>query len=138
MEPSRWRCNSALGNEAIRLESKGVVIRERSVRQLRPAGVYPRREPERAHIGCRVGELANQNCRSLVVEAVVILVVEGILPPARVAVGKKNGLQPAMRTKASLEGAIRGVADEKRVIWPHREKRRVFHQRPHGSRLRGL
>src|SRR5260370_24838696 len=69
--------------------------------------------------------LANQNGRSLVVEAVVIFVVEGIPPPARVAVGKKNGLQPAMRTKTSLEGAIRRIADEKRIIWPHREKRRI-------------
>src|SRR5712664_88882 len=124
MEPSRWRCSSALGNEAIRLESKGAVIRERSVRQLWPAGIYPRRQPERAHIGCRVGELANQNCRGLIVKSVVILVVEGILPPARVAVGKKNGFQPAMRTKTSLEGTVRRIADEKRIIWPHREKRR--------------
>src|SRR6266851_3555148 len=125
MEPSRWRCNSALGNEAIRLESKGCVIRESSVRQLRPASVHPRRKPERAHIGCRVRELANQNCGGLVVEAVVILVGEGIHPAARVAVGKKNGLQPAMRTKTSLEGAIGRVANEKRIIWPHREKRRI-------------
>src|ERR1700687_4881799 len=122
MEPSRWRCSSALGREAIRLESKGGVIRERSVRQLRPAGVYPRRKPERAHIGCCVGELTNQNCGGLVVETGVILVGEGILTAARGAVGDKNGLQPAVRTKASLESAIRRVADEKRIIWPHREK----------------
>src|SRR6266849_6943144 len=125
MEPSRWRCSSAFGREAIRLESKSAVIRERSVRQLRPPGVHPRREPERTHIGCRVGELPNQNCGGLIVEAVVILVGEGILPAARVAVGEKYGLQPAMRTKASLESTIRRVADEKRIIWPHREKRRI-------------
>src|SRR5260370_24810771 len=106
MEPSRWRCNSALGNEAIRLESKGGVIRESSVRQLRPAGVYPRRKPERAHIGCRVRELANQNCGGLGVKTVVIFVVEGIHSSARVAGGQENGLQPTIRTKTSLEGAI--------------------------------
>src|SRR5467141_605127 len=125
MDPSRCRCSSAFGREAMRLESKGGVIRERLVRQLRPAGVYPRRKPERAHIGCRVGELTNQNGGGLVVEAVVILVGEGILTAARVAVGEKYGLQPAMRTKTSLECAIRRVADEKRIIWPHREKRRI-------------
>src|SRR5260370_24851980 len=114
-----------LGYEAIWLESKGGVIRESSVRQLRPAGVYQRRKPERAHMGCRVRELANQNCGGLVVEAVVIFVGEGIHSAARVAVGKKNGLQPAMRTKTSLEGAIGRVANEKRIIWPHREKRRI-------------
>src|SRR5258708_29817425 len=103
MEPSRWRCNSALGNEAIRLESKGGVIRESSVRQLRAAGVYPRRKPERAHIGCRVRELANQNCRGLVVEAVVILVGEGIHSAGRVADGKKKGLQAARGTRAIAE-----------------------------------
>src|SRR6267143_721446 len=125
MDPSRWRCSSALGREAIRLESKGGVIRERLVRQLRPAGVYPGRKPERAYIGCRVGELTNQNGGGLVVESVVILVGEGILTAARVAVGEKYGFQPAMRTKASLESAICRVADEKRIIWPHREKRRI-------------
>jgi len=98
------------------LESKGGVIRERLVRQLRPAGVYPGRKPERAYIGCRVGELPNQNGGGLVVEAVVILVGEGILTAARVAVGEKYGFQPAMRTKASLESAICRVADEKRII----------------------
>src|SRR5258706_15336338 len=107
MDPSRWRCSSALGREAMRLESKGGVIRERSVRQLRPAGVYPRRKPERAHIGCRVGKLTNQNGGGLVVEAAVKLVGEGILPAARVAVGGKYGLQRAMRTKTSLESRIR-------------------------------
>src|SRR5260370_22625355 len=124
MEPSRWRCSSAFGREAIRSESKGRVIRERSVRQLRPPGVHPRRKPERAHIGSRVGELANQNCGGLIVETVVIIVGEGVLPVPRAAVGKKNGLQPAMRTKTSLESTIRRVADEKRIIRPHREKRR--------------
>src|SRR5260370_13831272 len=83
-------------------------MRERSVRQLRPAGVFPRRKPERAHIGCRVGELANQNRRGLIVEAVVILVVEGVLPTAGVAVGGKKGIQPSVRDEACLESAIRG------------------------------
>src|SRR5229473_1862335 len=123
MEPSRWRCSSAFGREAIRSESKGGVIRERSVWQLRATGVFPRREPERANVGCRVGELANQNCRSLIVKAVVILVIEGILTAACVAVGEKNGLEPAMRGEAGLESAIRGVVDENRVVWAHREKR---------------
>src|SRR6266851_2037154 len=125
MEPSRWRCSSAFGREAIRLESKGGVIRERSVGQRRPPGVHPRRKPERTHISCRIGELPNQNCGGLVVEAVVILVGEGVLPVTRVAVGEKNGLQPAMGTKASLESTVRRVANEKRIIWPHREKRGI-------------
>src|SRR6267378_548646 len=125
MEPSRWRCSSAFGREAIRSESKGGVIRERSVRQLRATGVFPRREPERADVRGRIRELANQNCRGLIVKAVVILVIERILAAARVAVGEKNGLQPAMRAEAGLESAIRGVVDENRVVRTHREKRGI-------------
>src|SRR5260370_40336196 len=108
MEPSRWRCSSAFGREAIRSESKGRVIRERSVRQLRPPGVHPRRKPERAHIGSRVGELANQNCGGLIVEAGVIPVGEGALPPTPLAGGTKNGLHPTIRTKTNPASTLRG------------------------------
>src|SRR6266478_5688003 len=125
MEPSRWRCSSAFGRETIRSESKGGVIRERLVWQLRAAGVFPRREPERADVRCSIGELANQNRRGLIVKAVVILVIEGILAAARVAVSEKNGLQPAIRAEAGLESAIRGVVDENGVVRSHREKRGI-------------
>src|SRR6266403_2182050 len=97
MDPSRWRCSSALGREAILAgRMSDDVMRESSVWQLRAAGVFPRGVPERAHIGCRVRELANQNGRGLVVEAVVILICERVLAAARVAIGEKDGLQPAV------------------------------------------
>src|SRR5467141_2313647 len=122
MDPSRCRCSSAFGREAMRLESKGGVIRERLVRQLRPAGVYPGRKPERAYIGCRVGELTNQTGGGLVVEAVVILVGEGIVTRGGVAVGEKYGLRPAMRTKTSHERVDDRVAAEKLNFCAHRKK----------------
>src|SRR5437879_2454071 len=125
MEPSRCRCSSAFGREAIRSESKGGVIRERSVRQLRAAGVFPCRKPERADIRGRVGKLANPNRRRLIVKAVVIFVVEGALASTRVAVGKKNGFQPAMRAEASFERAIGRIADEDSIVRAHGKKRRI-------------
>src|SRR6266850_7647559 len=96
MEPSRWRCSSALGKEAIRSESTCGVIRDGSARQLRAAGVSPGSKPEGAHIRGRIGELANQYCRGLIVEAVVILVGERVFAVARVAIGHENGFQPTM------------------------------------------
>src|SRR5260370_37574020 len=108
MEPSRWRCSSALGREAIRSAREVSSIRKTSARQLRPASVYPGRKPEGANIGCGVGELADQNGRGLIVEAVVILVGEGGFSTTRVAVGEKDGLQPAVRAEAGLESAADG------------------------------
>src|SRR5260370_19544526 len=119
MEPSRWRCSSALGREAIRSERKGGIIRKTSARQLRPAGVYPGRKPEGAHIGCGVGELADQNGRGLIVEAVVILVGEGVFSTTRVAVGEEYGLQPAVRAQAGFESAVGGISNENRVVGAH-------------------
>src|SRR5229473_5991684 len=125
MEPSRWRCSSAFGREAMRLSGNGSVMRKKSARQLRPAGVYPRGEPERAHIGCGVGELADQNGRGLIVEAVVIFVGEGVFSATRVAVGEKNVLQPAVRAEAGFESAVRGVIDKNGVVGAHGEKGRI-------------
>src|SRR5438552_16926692 len=125
MEPSRWRCSSVFGREAIRSESKGGVIRERSVWQLRAAGVFPCRKPERADIRGRIGKLANQNCRGLIVKAVVIFVVEGALPSTRDAVGEKNGFQPAMRAEASFERAIGRVAEQDSIVPEHGTERRI-------------
>src|SRR5438552_10197037 len=125
MKPSRWRCSSAFGREAIRSESKGGVIRERSVRQLRAASVFPCRVPERADIRGRIGKLANQNCRGLIVKAVVIFVVEGALASTRVAVSQKDSLEPAMRAEASFERAIGRIADEDSIVRAHGEKRRI-------------
>src|SRR5260370_995315 len=122
MEPWRGRCSSALGREAIRLESEGGIIRVESTRQLRPAGVYPRRKPERTHIGGCVGKLADQNRCSLIIEAVIILVGEGVLSTTRVAVSEKNSFEPAMRAEACFESAIRGVVNEDRVVGAHGEK----------------
>src|SRR5213080_4837155 len=102
MEPSRCRCSSAFGREAIRSESKGDVIRERSVWQLRAAGVFPCRKPERADIRGRIGKLANQNCRGLIVKAVVIFVVEGALASTRVAVSQKDSLEPDLLQRRIL------------------------------------
>src|SRR5438477_13017919 len=106
MEPSRWRCSSAFGREAIRSESKGGVIRERSVRQLRAASVFPCRVPERADIRGRIGKLTNQDCRGLIVKAVVLFVGAGALASTCVAVGQKDGLEPAMRADARFERAV--------------------------------
>src|SRR5438876_10196930 len=103
MEPSRWRCSSAFGRVAIRSESECGVIRERSVRQLRTAGVFPCRKPKRADICCRIGKLANQNCRGLIVKTVVIFVVESTLVTALIALVEKVGLRPATRTDACLD-----------------------------------
>src|SRR6266436_770910 len=124
IDPARCRWSSALGREAIRLESVESSILERSVRQWRAAGVSPRCEPEGAHIGGGVGKLADQNGRGLVVKAFVIIVGERILAMARFAIVHENGFKPAMRTEASLESAIRGVVDESCVVRPHGKKGR--------------
>src|SRR5713101_5175262 len=44
---------------------------------------------------------------------------------ARIAVGQKNRLQPAMRAQAGFERMIRRVADESRVIRPYRKEGRI-------------
>src|SRR5580704_4233689 len=124
MEPSRWRCSSALGCERTRSESKGEVIRGGLMRQLRPSGIHPGCEPEGADVSCGVGELANQDGRGLIVEAIVVFVGEGIFAVARAAVRQQNGFKPTVRTDAGLKRVVRGVADKDCVIWPHGEKGR--------------
>src|SRR5258705_7993978 len=100
----------------MRSESKCGDIRERSVGQLRAAGVFPRREPERADIGGGIRKLANQDCRGLIVKAVIVFVVERVLPVTRVAVSSKYVFEPAMGAEAGFEPAIRGVINEYGIV----------------------
>src|SRR5207245_4527131 len=112
-----------LGRDAIRLERGEGSILMRSARQRRAPGVSPCREPEGSDVGGGVGELANQNGSGLIVEAFKIVIGKEILAAACIAIGHENRLQPAMRGKAGLESAIRGVADESCVVRTHRKKR---------------
>src|SRR5208282_3044644 len=98
MEPSRCRCNSALGREAMLAGRSDGFIRGVSARQLRPASVNPCRKPIRADIGGRFGKLADENGGRLIVKAIEVFVVVGIRLACDIgiAIREKNGLEPTV------------------------------------------
>src|SRR5271155_3063403 len=107
----------------MRSESKAEVICGRLMWQLRPSGIHPGSEPKGADVGGGIGKLANQDSCSVIVEAIIVFVGEGILAVARTAVGQKNGFEPTVGTEAGFKRIVRGVADKDCVIRPHRKKR---------------
>src|SRR5271155_1284091 len=98
-----------------------------SVRQLRPAGVNPSRQPIRADIGGRFGKLPNQNGGGLVVKSIVVLIVVGVRfsGDVGIAIREQNRLEPAVRAETYLEGMVRRIIDERGVVWPQRKKGRI-------------
>src|SRR5580693_7106742 len=113
IEPSRCRCNSALGREEMLAGRSDEFIRGASMRQLWPAGINPCGHPIRADIGGRFGKLPDQDGGGLVVEAIVIFVVVGVRlsRDVGVAIRQENRLQPTVRGEAHLERMIGRIVD---------------------------
>ena|SRR6476660_9304756 len=92
------------------------------VRELRLAGIFPGGEPVGSDVGGGVGDLADEHGAGLIIEVVVIFVGVSVEAAAGIAIGVKNGFEPAVGAEAGLESVVGGIGDIHGIVGMHEEK----------------